>query len=552
MGLDPQTELHRFFLEEAGRQIAGGRHSHALQLLAKGFSLDPEGSLFGPLADICRLLGCWDELERFSGQRLVGRPHDCWAWYHLAGCSLQQLRFLTAVGQLCEALRHHPDFLEAWIELGNIWKRLGEIRRAIVCYQRALQVDPDCARAHDNLLFSMLFSDEYSPDAVAQAHRDWGTRYLNVATRFVQAVENRKIKIAYLSPDLREHSVTCFLEPLLRHHDRHRFEVTCYQCNQVEDAVTQRLKEVVDHWRNIAELSDEDAGEVIRQDGIQVLVELAGHTAGNRLALLAKSPAPVQATWLGYPHSTGLRSIGFRITYRIADPPGAAEQWHTEQLMRLSEPFLCYDPPLDAPLVTQRSDACDSGRVTFACFNRIDKASPTILAVWAALLRRLPQARLLLKSEIFADPQATARFVRRSGLPQEQLLLLARTPDRGSHLGIYNQADIALDTFPYNGTTTTCEALWMGVPVVTLAGRHHAARVGKSLLTAVGLENLVAQTPEEYLELACQLADDSLRRHRLRETLRTTMRSSALCDADRFARQMEAAYRTMLEALPAA
>ncbi|TWJ18871.1 O-linked N-acetylglucosamine transferase, SPINDLY family protein [Geobacter argillaceus] len=541
-----------FLLAEAAECLAAGRHNHALILLGKGFMIDPGGEFFNPLADLCRLMERWDDLERFCRERVVHCPGDPWPWYHLAGVSLQRQRFLNAVGELREALRRGPAHKGAWIELGNTWKRLGEIGRAIVCYRRANELEPADERAADNRLFALLFSDRHSADLTALAHREWGRRFGTVPpVSFVPPADDGRIRIGYLSPDLREHSVTCFLEALLRRHDRQRFEVTCYQCSGEEDPVTRRLQGYVDRWRKIDGMDDEEAADLIRKDGIQILVELAGHTAGNRLPLMALRPAPVQATWLGYPHSTGLEAIGFRISDAVADPPGAADQWHTERLIRLPAPFLCYTPPPDAPAAALPLPCSRSGGITFASFNRIDKASPTVLALWRTVLDLLPNSRLLLKSEIFADPEATDRFVKRSSLPKERLIMLGRTPDRHSHLTLYGQVDIALDTFPYNGTTTTCEALWMGVPVISLSGRCHASRVGRTLLESVGLGALVAETGESYVELACSLAGDLPRLSMMRQTLRSTMAGSPLCAGERFAGNMEEAYRAMLKDLSA-
>ena len=543
----PHRKLLCYLLTEAGDCVAGGRYSQALMLLAKGFAVEPEGTPFQPLTDLCRLMERWDDLEQFCHQRALSVPQDPFPWYHLAAVALHRCRFLEAIRFLGETLRRDLSHTEAWIELGNTWKQLGELPRAIVCYRRATQLMPENIRAVDNLLFASLFSDRYTPAEMHRIHQEWGKRYNTAASvTYAATPEDARIRVGYLSPDLREHSVSCFLEPVLSRHDRQRFEVFCYQCNRDEDAVTLRLRGYTDAWRNIADCTDEEAAHVIRQDNIHILVDLAGHTAGNRLPLLALHPALVQVTWLGYPHSTGLEAIECRISDAVTDPPGHTEWWHTEKLVRLPAPFLCYQPPCNAPAVVVLSPCSQRNQVTFACFNRIDKISPTTLSLWRSILEQLPTARLLLKSEVFADPDAAEHFITRSGLPKKQLELLVRTPDRGSHLALCNQVDIALDSFPYNGTTTTCEALWMGLPVVTLAGQHHAARVGKVLLETVGLGDLVAESGEEYVQLAVDLAGDHTRRTILRQELRETVASSALCDGEYFTRQLEMAYSAML------
>jgi predicted O-linked N-acetylglucosamine transferase (SPINDLY family) len=355
------------------------------------------------------------------------------------------------------------------------------------------------------------------------------------------------LKVGYVSPDFRTHSVSHFVEPLLRGHDRHEVEVFCYAEVARPDAVTASLKGFADHWQETVGLSDNALAERIRADGIDILVDLAGHTANNRLPLFALRPAPVQVTWLGYPNTTGLETIQYRLVDAVTDPSGEADAWASEALVRLKDGFLSYSAGRNTPATTA-PPCLEAGVVTFGSFNNPAKMSPSTLDAWATLLSRLPHAKLLLKGKPFADSAARAMVLAnltKRGVAAERVELAPWSPGIDAHLATYNRVDIALDPFPYNGTTTTCEALWMGVPVVTLCGDRHAGRVGASLLTQVGLTELIASSVEEYVEIAGGLAADPGRLNEMRRTLRPRMAASPLCDGRSFARRVEAAYRAM-------
>jgi protein O-GlcNAc transferase len=324
-------------------------------------------------------------------------------------------------------------------------------------------------------------------------------------------------------------------------------EVFCYAEVKRPDIITGDLRRLADRWLVTVGLSDDELAERIRADGIDILVDLAGHTANNRLRLFARKPAPVQVTWLGYPNTTGLEAIDCRLVDAVTDPVGEADAWASETLVRLEGGFLCYGALKDAPEPTVPR-CLKTGTVTFGSFNNPAKLSAATLEIWAKLLSRLPHARLLLKGEPFADEATRALFLARlgeRGVAAERVELVAWLPNATAHLAFYHQVDIALDPFPYNGTTTTCEALWMGVPVVTLRGDRHAGRVGASLLTQIGLTDLIANSVEEYLEIAVALARNPERLSDLRRVLRSRMAASPLCDGPAFARKMESAFRTM-------
>jgi protein O-GlcNAc transferase len=324
-------------------------------------------------------------------------------------------------------------------------------------------------------------------------------------------------------------------------------EVFCYAEVRRPDAVTTRLQGVADHWLVTVGLSDQQLAERIRTDGIDILVDVAGHTAGGRLLVFARKPAPVQVTWLGYPNTTGLKAIDYRLVDEVTDPVGETDAWASETLVRLEDGFLCYRGLRDGPEPTS-PPSLKTGIVTFGSFNNPAKVSTATFDAWAKLLSRLPQARLILKGISFTDASTRALFLARldqRGVAADRVELLTQLPGAAEHLSLYNRVDIALDPLPYNGTTTTCEALWMGVPVITLKGDRHAGRVGASLLTRIGLTDLIAHSIEEYVEIAVALAGNSGRLDDLRRALRLRIAASTMCDERAFACKMEAAFRSM-------
>jgi FkbM family methyltransferase len=479
------------------------------------------------------------------------KPDHAAAHCNLGNTLAEQAVLEPAVAAYRRALGIRHDYADAHYNLANALNDQGRLEAAIAAYRQAICIKPEFAVAHSNLLFCTNGSEMLSRDDLFAAHCEWNERYARPVPRASAHANDRaperRLRIGYVSPDFRKHSVAYFLEPLLSEHNRQTVEVFCYAEVKRPDAVTARLQGLADHWIATVGLSDDALAERIRTDGIDILVDLAGHTGGNRLTVFARKPAPVQVTWLGYPNTTGLAAIDYRLVDAVTDPAGEADRWASETLLRLDDGFLCYGAPPDAP--EPAAPPClDAGMVTFGSFNNPSKLSPATLDAWAMLLGRLPRARLLLKGKQFADAATRdlllARLARR-GIAAERIELAAWVPSSAAHLSCYERIDIALDPFPYNGTTTTCEALWMGVPVVTLQGDRHTGRVGASLLTRVGLTDFIAGSCERYVEIACALAGDPDRRSELRQSLRPRMASSPLCDSRAFARKMEETFRRM-------
>lgn len=412
------------------------------------------------------------------------------------------------------------------------------MEEAYRCYERSLRADRHARNTQHNLLMAENYLPGFPLEWMANDHTAWGEqfeeRYPRLPPVPVRRVSPKQpLRVGYLSGDFFTHSVSYFIEAALAYPAG--VQTYCYSNAAHEDETTARLRALAYRWRRVHGLSAHEVAARIRKDRIDVLVDLSGHTAGNRLDVMALKPAPVAVTYCGYPNTTGLRTIDYRLTDAEADP-WDTEQRFTEALVRLPRCFLCYTPPLDAPEVAPPPHEA-RGYVTFACFNNLCKVNDAVLAVWARILGAVPGSRLLLKSKGFANPEVRARVVgklERLGVEGERVTCEPWTAARWDHLAAYGGADIALDTFPYAGTTTTCESLFMGVPVVTLTGAGHAQNVGRSLLRAVGLPEWVAGSVEEYVATACALAAEKGRLSEMRRMLRVQVLGSELCDGEGF------------------
>uniref|UniRef100_A0A0E0EP11 Probable UDP-N-acetylglucosamine--peptide N-acetylglucosaminyltransferase SPINDLY n=1 Tax=Oryza meridionalis TaxID=40149 RepID=A0A0E0EP11_9ORYZ len=463
--------------------------------------------------------------------------HYADAMYNLGVAYGEMLNFEMAIVFYELALHFNPRCAEACNNLGVIYKDRDNLDKAVECYQgkmdaassmiqkaifanstdagsitsavqayeKCLQIDPDSRNAGQNRLLALNYIDEGSDDKLYQAHREWGKRFLKLYPQYTSwdnpKVADRPLVIGYVSPDYFTHSVSYFIEAPLAHHDYSNYKVVVYSGVVKADAKTLRFKDKVlkkgGLWRDIYGIDEKKVASLVREDKVDILVELTGHTANNKLGTMACRPAPIQVTWIGYPNTTGLPTIDYRITDSLADPPDTTQK-HVEELVRLPESFLCYSPSPEAGPVCP-TPAILNGFITFGSFNNLAKITPKVLQVWAKILCAVPNSRLVVN----------------------------------------------LDTFPYAGTTTTCESLYMGVPCVTMAGSVHAHNVGVSLLAKVGLGRLVAKSEDEYVSLALDLAADVTALQELRMSLRGLMTKSPVCDGENFTRGLESAYRNM-------
>lgn len=446
---------------------------------------------------------------------------------------------------LRQAISLQPSLSEAHDNLAGILLDQSRIDDAEACFQQALALNPEDTRAHSNLLLCRNYY-ENDPGTLFNAHKAWAAQHPQRGDLLPTRGNKARLRVGYVSGDFRRHAVAFFFEPLLRHRDRTRFETFCYANLQNPDDVTVRLRGLADHWRWVSGLDDDRLAAQIREDQIDILIDLSGHTAGNRLPVFQRRPAPLQASWLGYPNTTGLSAIDYRITDAVADPAGA-EQHATETLMRLEGGFLSYRPPDDAPVVAPLP-AQRNGFVTFGSFNNLRKVTPQAIETWSQILNAMPTSKLVLKARPFADPMTADRYrdlFAMQGIDEARLMFRGAIAAPAEHLAAYADIDIALDPFPYNGTTTTCEALWMGVAVIALRGNRHASRVGASLLTQTGLNDLICADRPAYVEAAATLAQDIDKLADRRAALRHRIASSSLCDGAGFCRRMEAAFDQM-------
>ncbi len=458
------------------------------------------------------------------------------------------------------AVARHPNSAECWQALGYALTHQARIAESLDAFAEARRVDPEHVLARLNAAFTSLYSDAFSAEEITALHRemlgpieqrkaaeDLGGAHPGVARSRPDA--DRPLRVGYIGQDFRGHPVGYFIESALVHHDRAAIEVFCYADVAAPDAVTERMKTLGHRWRDVYGWKVERLEECIRADGIDVLVDLAGHTAGHTALLLPRRPAPIQALYLGYPCTSGARAVDYVISDPIVSPPELAHLY-TERVAALDTCFLCFRPYADAPEVAP-TPALASGQVTFGCYNNLPKISPGAIALWSRVLAGVPGSRMILKGPGLDDPPTRERFWRRfeaEGIARDRVTLVGITAPLARFLAEYGRIDIALDSLPYGGGTTTCEALWMGVPVVTLAGRHFFGRMGASILTHAGLPELVSASADEFARIAAGLAADIDGLAVLRAGLRERLRASAVCDGPRYARAMEAAYRGMVQA----
>jgi predicted O-linked N-acetylglucosamine transferase (SPINDLY family) len=501
------------------------------------------------LGNVLRKLGHSREALASYQNSVQLSPGDAEALTNL-GVTCQELGDLDGAVAACRrAIELRPDFALAQGNLAVCLHNRGEIEIALAHYRLAVKLAPGEATHQSHLAHALNYAPGVTADEVFAEHVRWGRRFADPLTPTVQqrtprVADKRRLRIGYVSPFFREHAVSVFVEPLLAHHDHQQFEVFCYSDALLVDGATHRMRESADQWVESATLSDEQLARRIVDDQVDLLVDLTGHLDGNRLLTFARKPAAVQVTYLGYQNTTGMRAMDYRLTDSFADPPGATDALHTERLVRLPGAFFCYQPLRAAPPVGDLP-AVANGYATFGSFNKFAKVTADVLSAWARILSLVTNSRLM----ILMDPSEIARrrvqsVCARHGVCAERIAFVEKRP-RTDYLRLHQQVDVVLDSFPFNGHTTTCEALWMGVPVVMLAGATYVTRFGGSALVHLGLGDLIATTPDGYVDVAARLAGDVERLRWLRQDLRGQMLASPLLDAAGFTKNVEAAYRRM-------
>jgi predicted O-linked N-acetylglucosamine transferase (SPINDLY family) len=529
-----------------------GQLDEAIVAYRQAIALKPDyAEAYNNLGNALANNGQLDEAIAGYRQAIALKPNYAEAHSNLGIALADQRKLDEALAAYRQAIALKPNLAEAHNNLGYALKDMGQLDDAIAAHRHAIRIKPDYVKAHDNLVFTLQFHPGYDGAMIHEELRRWDQQHAEPLKKLIQSHSNnrdpqRRLRIGYVSPDLGQHAVGQSLLPLLREHDHRQMEIFCYSSIVRPDALTGQLRRHADVWRSIVGLSDFQAATLIRQDRIDILVDLSLHTAKNHLLVFAHKPAPVQVTYLGYCGSTGMDAMDYRLSDPYLDPSDSDLSFYSERTIRLPETYWCYrvagpTPEPSPPPVSMTE------YITFGCLNNFAKASPPALDLWAEILRAVPSSRLIVHSHPGTHVDAVRRRFAGNGVSPDRLEFPTRQP-WPQYIQTYGRIDIALDPFPWGGGITTCDALWMGVAMVTLLGRTAVGRGGASILTNLGLPELIAQTPQQYVQIAAGLASDLPRLAELRRTLRARMQSSPLMDAPRFARNVEAAYRQMWRA----
>jgi protein O-GlcNAc transferase len=539
-----------------------GRSEEAGDCFRQALKLKPDHvDGFNNLATVLMSQGRLDEAVDNYRQALRVNPRYAEGYSNLASVLQSQNKLDESVDCFKEAIRLKPDFAQAHNNLAGVYLRLGRLDEALENFHQAMRLSPEMAPVRSSLLFCMNYDPHADPDDVFAEHRAWGREHtpsIPAPPHHNVRDPDRRLRIGYISPDLRFHPLTRYLEPVLAHHDPEKVEVFCYAEGPFTDAVTTRLQKLAHVWRWTSRQADAQIVDTVRNDKIDILVDLAGHTANNRLFVFAHKPAPIQVTWLGYMNTTGLAAMDYRLTDDVLDPADSGQLpvvgqrttdtnqliRDTEELWRLPGGMCCFLPPDDAPEVSPLP-AQRRGNLTFGSLHGLLKLNARVFDLWAQVLQAVPTARLLMFHDTVmgtAQDRIRREFANR-GIDSARLDLRQGSCKAG-YLGIYEEIDVSLDAFPWTGGVTTCESLWMGVPMLTLCGVRPASRNSAALLARVGLRDWAADTPEEVVAMALRQAGELDRLGELRSQLRDRMRAS-LCDGQRFTRELEEAYRAM-------
>jgi protein O-GlcNAc transferase len=503
---------------------------------------------FNNLANALRAKGDLNEAIAAYRQAIALQPNFPEAHCNLGVALGNKGQLDDAIASYRQAIVLRPTFAQAHNNLGDALKDTGQLDEAITEFRQATALEPENAAFNSYLIYVLHLHPDYDARALAKEHRLWNDRHARPLAKLIRPHSNnrdpnRPLRIGYVSPDFRLHPVGRFLLPLLTNHDKNQFEIFCYSKTITPDPITQRLRSHANTWRKILGLSDIQTADLIRQDRSDILIDLTMHMVGNSLLMFAQKPAPIQVTYLAYCSTTGLQTIDYRLSDPHLDPIGSDESVYSEQTFRLPETYWCYQPITTPPDIIP-PPVSTSASITFGCLNNFCKVSQPTLHTWIDLLRAVPNSNLLLSAHEGAYRQKILNQFSTNGIDPSRIKFVAKVLF-SDYFRLYNQIDIALDTFPYAGGTTTCDALWMGVPVVTLIGKTAVGRGGSSILSNLGLPEMTAQSPEDYIRIAANLANNLPRLTQLRSTLRPRMEQSPLMDAARFAKNVEVAYRQM-------
>jgi len=531
-------------------------HQSAAEVLEKACAISPHNQPCQfSLGTTYLYMQDYEKAKKHLKSSISLNPSHSPSHNNLGSIYIQEGQLSKAEYHCQKAIAHNRNYPGSYSNLAKIYCDRGFPEKAIDLYRAALKIDPEFTAAWSNLLLTTLYHPQMKQEEVFSEHSRWGDYWEKKLTRepisFVNNTDpERPLRVGYLSAEFRHHSVDFFLDPIICNHDRSKYQTYCYSDLHPshEDRMTERIKKHAYRWIPVYGISDQALAERIREDRIDILLELSGHTANNRLFVYARKPAPIQVTYLAYPNTTGLTAIDYRLTNHYCDPPGQ-EAYYREKMFRMEGPFQAYQPPPGVPEVGPLP-AEKNGFITFGSFNNLPKLNEDVISLWADILKEIPKSKLVLKAAQLYDKETqtliSKRFARYS-IEKHRIQYLLQTASTTDHLDTYNKIDIALDPFPFNGATTTCEALLMGVPVITLAGTFHAGRVAGNILHELGLKSFIAANRHAYIGIAQYISKNLKNLSDLRVHLRNAFLASPLCDHSGFTRKMESAYRIMWE-----
>ena len=469
---------------------------------------------------------------------------------NIAGLYIKKGKLDKAIYFSKRAISLASNYAQPYNNLGVAFSRQCNIDESINNFKKAIKIKPDYYIAYSNYLFTLNYDHRLTSEQIFNEHSKYGNLFNNLQNNpyYLNNKDyDRPLNIGYVSPDFYQHSVAFFVEAILKNHNKDQFKVFCYADNTNIDSLSTKLRKMSYKWIVTCGINDDQLYNKIRSDKIDILVDLTGHTANNRLLVFARKAAPIQITYLGYPNTTGLKAIQYRITDEYADPPGYKENEYSEKLIRIPNNFLCYSPP-DNANEAEFPPVIKNKYITFGSFNIPSKINNNVIALWSEILKKVTNSKIMLKSKYFGCQITKDLFINRfkqNGIEEDRLIIMGYLPSFNDHRKMYDNVDISLDTFPYNGTTTTCEALWMGVPVITLNGDRHASRVGVSILNSIGLMDCIADNEDEYINKAIYLANDIELLSNIRKNLRNLMKKSPLTDGKVFTKKLESLYRNV-------
>ena len=482
------------------------------------------------------------------------KPNSSQAYFYLGFFWFEARHYLAAEPYLVKAAEMAPDDALLQLYCGQLYTFIAQPEKAIVYYKRCQKLNPDDNHAFVSSILTHNYTCEISDEQIFQVHKEFAKKIelgclSDEGESGVYSSRPDRLKVAYISADFRAHSVAYFFKAMIESYSKDKYELVCYSDVETPDSVTEYFKSLSGCWLDSHKMTDEELYQQVRADGVDILVDLAGYAGSIRLGVFARRAASVQVTYLGYPNTTGLLAMDYRITDELSDPEGQTEAFHTEVLKRLPGGFLCFTPADNSPDVSPLPALkAGGGGVCFGSFNSFSKLSMRLLNLWVKVLLAVPNSTLYVKSKPLAE-EALREWVWRTfeekGVDRARVTLKGWESEVSSHLEQYSKVDIHLDSYPYNGTTTICESLWQGVPVISLVGLSHRSRVGLSILSQVGLDSYVAHNEQEYVNIAIDKAANVGELCGLREGLREKMRSSSLLDRSRFIGELEAVYEQM-------